>query len=96
MGVVLLMGFGALIMGLALKSKDLATNTEVSAQKGLELNPSQLTKIIIPNGSLIKNVTSNTTQITMHINNQRGREEILIFETKSGKLIGRYLIEEDR
>ena len=96
MGVVLLMGFGALIMGLALKSKDLATNTEVSTQKGLELNPSQLTKIIIPNGFRIKNVTSNTTQITMHINNQHGREEILIFETKSGKLIGRYLIEEDR
>ena len=96
MGIILFMGFGALIMGLVMKSKDLTKNPEVSTQKRFELNPSQLTKINIPNGFRIKNVTSNTTQITMHIDNQRGREEIIIFETNSGKLLGRYLIEGNR
>ena len=96
MGVVLFMGFGALIMGLVMKTDDLTTTTGLSTLKPFELNSSLLTKIKIPTGFRIKNVTTNSTQITMHIENKRGREEIVIFEIISGKLLGRYLIEENQ
>ena len=98
LGFVIAMGFGALVTGLIIKSKDpippipgtKLTNKLVSEQ--FTLNPEEKINISIPNGFRIKTATSNATHISLHIQNNKGQEGILIVEPGTGKVLGQYII----
>ena len=98
LGVVVAMGFGALVTGLIIKAKDPVppipdiklTDKLVSEQ--FRLNPEEKINISIPNGFRIKTATSNATHISLHIQNNKGQEGILIVEPGTGKVLGQYII----
>ena len=98
LGFVIAMGFGALVTGLIIKAKDPAppipgtklTDKLVSEQ--FTLNPEEKINISIPNGFRIKTATSNATHISLHIQNNKGQEGILIVEPGTGKVLGQYII----
>ena len=98
LGVVVAMGFGALITGLIIKAKDPIppnpdtkfTDNRVSEQ--FIVNPEEKIDINIPKGFRIKTATSNATHILLHIHNDMGQEEILIVEPRTGKVIGKYVV----
>ena len=98
LGVVVAMGFGALITGLIIKAKDPIppnpgtkfTDKRISEQ--FSVNPAEKININIPKGFRIKTATSNATHILLHIHNDKGREGILIVEPRTGKILGQYLI----
>ena len=98
LGFVVAMGFGALITGLIIKAKDpippipgtKLTDKLVSEQ--FTLNPEEKINISIPNGFRIKTATSNATHISLHIQNNKGQEGILIVEPGTGKVLGQYII----
>jgi len=98
LGVVVAMGFGALITGLIIKAKDPIppnpgtkfTDKRISEQ--FIVNPEEKIDINIPEGFRIKTATSNATHISLHIQNNKGREGILIVEPRTGKVLGQYII----
>ena len=102
LGVVVAMGFGALVTGLIIKAKDPAppipgtklTDKLVSEQ--FTLNPEEKINISIPNGFRIKTATSNATHISLHIQNNKGQEGILIVEPRTGKVLGQYMIRSEQ
>ena len=102
LGVVVAMGFGALITGLIIKAKDpippipgtKLANKLVSEQ--FRLNPEEKININIPEGFRIKTATSNTTHISLHIQNNKGQEGILIVEPRTGKVLGQYMIRSEQ
>lgn len=93
LGIILIMGFGALIMGLVIKSNDSTIDVKFPFAGQIGFGASELVKIEIPQGFRIRNVTSNATQIIFHINNDQGEEELFIIENQTGKILGRYIIE---
>ena len=98
LGVVVAMGFGALITGLIIKAKDPIppnpgtkfTDERISEQ--FIVNPEEKIDINIPKGFRIKTATSNATHISLHIQNNKGQEGILIVEPRTGKVLGQYII----
>ena len=98
LGVVVAMGFGALITGLIIKAKDpippnLGTKfTDNRVSEQFIVNPEEKIDINIPKGFRIKTATSNATHILLHIHNDKGQEEILIVEPGTGKVLGKYMI----
>ena len=98
LGVVVAMGFGALIRGLIIKAKapippnpsTKFTDKRISEQ--FILNPEEKIDINIPKGFRIKTATSNATHILLHIHNDKGQEGILIVEPRTGKVLGQYII----
>ena len=98
LGVVVAMGFGALITGLIIKAKAPTppnpgtkfTDKRISEQ--FILNPEEKIDINIPKGFRIKTATSNATHILLHIHNDKAQEEILIVEPRTGKVLGKYMI----
>ena len=96
LGVILLMGFGALIMGLVMKAKSSTADANIPSIRETVTKDSQSVKIKIPKGFRIKNITSNSTQIVFHIVNEQGEEELFIFDQQIGKMSGHYKIEVKR
>ena len=98
LGVVVAMGFGALITGLIIKAKDpIPPNpgtkfTDKLVSEQFTLNPEEKINISIPNGFRIKTATSTATHISLHIHNDKGQEGILIVEPRTGKVLGQYII----
>ena len=98
LGVVVAMGFGALVTGLIIKAKDPIppnpgtkfTDKRISEQ--FIVNPEEKIDINIPKGFRIKTATSNATHILLHTHNDQGREGILIVEPRTGKVLGQYII----
>ena len=98
LGVVVAMGLGALITGLIIKAKDPIppnpgtkfTDKRISEQ--FIVNPEEKIDINIPKGFRIKTATSNATHISLHIQNNKGQEGILIVEPGTGKVLGQYII----
>ena len=99
MGVIILMGLGALITGIAMKTSNPdfsivdRDDTENHFTKYIGGASSETINISVPKGFQIKNVTSDTTHLTVHVNNDKGRDEVLIIDSKSGKLLHRYKFE---
>ena len=99
MGVIILMGLGALITGIAMKANepDLSIvnrdDTGSYFTKRVGGTSPETINIGVPKGLQIKNVTSNTTHITVHVNNDKGRDEVLIIDSKTGKILRRYKFE---
>ena len=75
LGVILLMGFGALIMGLVMKAKSSTVDANIPSIQETVTKDSKSVKLKIPKGFRIKTITSNSTQIVFHINNEQGEEE---------------------
>ena len=102
LGVVVAMGFGALITGLIIKAKDPIPPipgtkfTEKRISEQFRLNPEEKININIPNGFRIKTATSNATHISLHIHNDKGQEGILIVEPRTGKVLGQYIIRSEQ
>jgi hypothetical protein len=98
LGFVVAMGFGALITGLIIKAKDPipsipGTNfTDKLVSEQFIVNPEEKININIPKGFRIKTATSNATHISLYIQNDKGREGILIVEPRTGKILGQYMI----
>ena len=98
LGFVIAMGFGALVTGLIIKAIDPAppipTNdfTDKSISEQFSVNPVEKININIPEGFRIKTATSNATHISLHIQNNKGQEGILIVEPGTGKVLGQYII----
>ena len=98
LGVVVAMGFGALITGLIIKAKDPAppipikSFTDKSISEQFIVDPVEKININIPEGFRIKTATSNATHISLHIQNNKGQEGILIVEPRTGKVLGQYII----
>ena len=98
LGVVVAMGFGALITGLIIKAKDPIPSipksnfSDKSISEQFIVNPAEKINVNIPKGFRIKTATSNATHILLHIHNDKGQEEILIVEPGTGKVLGKYMI----
>ena len=98
LGFVVAMGFGALITGLIIKAKDPipsipGTNfTDKLVSEQFIVNPEEKININIPEGFRIKTATSNATHISLYIQNDKGREGILIVEPRTGKVLRQYII----
>ena len=99
MGVMILMGLGALIVGIVMKTSNPDSSivnrddTGSYFTKRVGGTSPETINIGIPKGLQIKNVTSNTTHITVHVNNDKGRDEVLIIDSKTGKILRRYKFE---
>ena len=98
LGFVIAMGFGALVTGFIIKSKDPIPSipksnfSDKSISEQFSLNPTEKININIPEGFRIKTATSNATHISLYIHNDQGREGILIVEPRTGKILGQYMI----
>ena len=98
LGFVVAMGFGALVTGFIMKAKDPTPSipksnfSDKSISEQFSLNPAEKININIPEGFRIKTATSNATHISLHIQNNKGREEILIVEPRTGKVLRQYII----
>ena len=98
LGFVIAMGFGALVMGLIMKAIDPAppipikSFTDKSISEQFIVDPVEKININLPEGFRIKTATSNATHISLHIQNNRGQEGILIVEPRTGKVLGHYTI----
>ena len=58
----------------------------------LQASPETI-NISVPKGFQIKNVTSNTTHLTLYIINDKGQDEVLIINLQTGKILRRYKFE---
>ena len=98
LGFVIAMGFGALVTGLMMKAKDPIPSipgtklTDKPVSEQFSVNPAEKININIPEGFRIKTATSNPTHISLHIQNNKGQEGILIVEPGTGKVLGQYII----
>ena len=99
MSAIILMGLGALIIGIVMKTSnpDLSiVNRDGTGSyfiNSIDRASPETINISVPKGFQIKNVTSNTTHITVHVNNDKGRDEVLIIDSKTGKILRRYKFE---
>ena len=98
LGFVIAMGFGALVTCFMMKAKDPIPSipgtkfTDKRISEQFIVNPEEKIDINIPKGFRIKTATSNATHILLHIHNDKGQEEILIVEPRTGKVLGKYMI----
>ena len=92
MGVIILMGLGALITGIAMKTRNPdfsivdRDDTENHFTKYIGGASPETINISVPKGFQIKNVTSNTRHVTLHIKNDKGRDEVLIMDIQTEKM----------
>ena len=102
MGIIILIGFGALVVGAAMKAKDPAFSFLKPNVAGRSFtkqfgSPShEKINIDIPQGFRIKNVTSNSAHVTLHIADEKGREGVMIVETQSGTIIRWFVIRDQQ
>ena len=96
MGVILLLGFGALIAGLIFK----ATAPEMVMPTGAEKNNavkkninaviSQSGRIILPTGHLVENIGFSDTQIVIHTSQKAGAGSVFVINGKTGQILQRF------
>ena len=96
MGVILLLGFSALIAGLIFK----ATAPEVVMPAGAEKNnavkkninavTSQSGRIILPAGHLVENIGLSDTQIIIHTSQKAGAGSVFVIHGETGQVLQRF------
>jgi len=102
MGIIILIGFGALIVGIVMKANDPAFSifkpnaAERTFTKQFGPPSPEIIIIKIPQGFQIENVTSNAAHLTLHIADEKGREEVLIIEAQTGTLVRRFVIKDQQ
>ena len=101
MGVILIMGFGALIMGILFKvnivdppvvKSNSLVNIRTVRPNFSEEGPREIS---IPKGSRIRGISSNSSEINLLVGNENV-DELLIFDSRTVRFIRRYIIKEER
>ena len=99
MGAIILMGLGALIIGIVMKTSNpdssIVNRDETGSHfiNSIDRASPETINISVPKGFQIKNVTSNTTHTTLYIVNDKGQDEVLIINLQTGKILRRYKFE---
>ena len=96
MGVILLLGFGALIAGLIFK----ATAPEMvmpagakknnSVEKNIKAVTTQTGEIILPAGHMVENIGLSGTQIIIHTSQEAGTGSVFVINGETGQILQRF------
>ena len=98
MGVVILLCFGALIAGLFFKASAPKVITlegderNNAIKKNIKSVTSQLGKISLPAGYLIKNIGLSNTQIIIHASQKTGAGRVFVIDGETGAVLRRFEI----
>ena len=96
MGVIILLGFGALIAGLIFKPSAPEVVTSAGAEgktavaKNINSLTPQLGKISLPAGHLIENIGLSDTQIIIHTSRKSGAGCIFVIDGETGVIVRRF------
>ena len=96
MGVVILLGFGALIAGLIFKASSPEMVTPAGAERNNAVTKNfnsvtpQLGKISLPTGHLIENIGLSDTQIIIHTSQKSGDRCIFVIDGETGVILKRF------
>ena len=96
MGVVILLGFGALIAGLIFKASapekitPAGTESNIGYKKTINPVATQLDKINLPAGHLIENIGLSDTQIIIHTSQKSGAGSVFVINGKTGIISRRF------
>ena len=96
MGVILLLGFGALIAGLIFKATapEMLINTGAIRNDAVEKNIKAVTpqsgKIILPAGHLGENIGLSDTQIIIHTSQEAGTGSVFVINGETGQILQRF------
>ena len=96
MGVILLLGFGALIAGLIFK----ATAPEIVMPAGAKKNNAvekkiravtpQSGKIILPAGHMVENIGLSGTQMIIYTSQEAGTGSVFVINGETGQILQRF------
>ena len=98
MGVVILLGFGALIAGLILKATapkmimPAGIGRDNTITKNINSATSQLSNINLPTGHLVKNIGLSDTKIIIHTSQKSGVGGVFIIDGETGVILRRFNI----
>jgi len=98
MGVVILLGFGALIAGLILKATETEPTSPVAAESGAPVAKAftsaktDLRKITLPTGHRIENIGLSGATIVLHTSHSQGPGGVFIIDGDSGDILRRFEI----
>ena len=96
MGVILLLGFGALIAGLIFNvtAPDVVmpagTKKNNSGDKNIKAVTPQSGEIIHPAGHMVENIGLSGTQIIIHTSQEIGTGSVLVIDGETGQILQRF------
>ena len=96
MGVILLLGFGALIAGLIFKvtAPDMVMPAGVEKNNAVGKNIKAVThqsgKIILPAGHLVENIGLSGTKIIIHTSQEAGTDSVFVINGETGQILQRF------
>ena len=96
MGVILLLGFGALIAGLIFRATapdmvmPAGATKNNAVGKNIKAVTSQSGKIILPAGHLVENIGLSGTQIVIHTSQEAGTGSIFVINGETGQILQRF------
>ena len=96
MGVILLLGFGALIAGLIFKATapgmvmPAGAEKNNAVKKNINAITSQLGRIILPAGHLVENIGLSDTQIVIHTSQEAGADSLFVINGETGQILQRF------
>ena len=96
MGVILLLGFGALIAGLIFRATapDMVMPAGAKKNNNVEKNINAVTaksgKIMLPAGHLVKNIGLSGTQIIIHTSQEVGAGSVFVINGETGQILQRF------
>ena len=96
MGVILLLGFGALIAGLIFKATAPGmlmpggAKQNNAVEKNIKAVTPQSGKIILPAGHLVENIGLSDTQIIIHTSQEAGTGSVFVINGETGQILQRF------
>ena len=96
MGVILLLGFGALIAGLIFKATapdmvmPAGAKKNTAVGKNIKAVTPQSGKIVLPAGHLVENIGLSGTQIIIHTSQEAGTGSVFVINGETGQILQRF------
>ena len=96
MGVILLLGFGALIAGLIFRATapDMVMPAGAKKNNAVGKNIKAVTpqsgKIMLPAGHLVENIGLSGTQIIIHTSQEAGTGSVFVINGETGQILQRF------
>ncbi|MBN06466.1 MAG: hypothetical protein CMM45_01365 [Rhodospirillaceae bacterium] len=96
MGVILLLGFGAIIAGLIFKATapkmvmPAGAKKNNAVEKSIKAVTPQAGEIILPAGHTVENIGLSGTQIIIHTSQETGTGSVLVIDGETGQLLQRF------
>ena len=96
MGVILLLGFGALIAGLIFKATapdmvmPAGAKKNTAVGKNIKAVTPQSGKIVLPAGHLVENIGLSGTQIIIHTSQEAGAGSVFVINGENGQILQRF------